>query len=516
MSDLIGPLWCEVQHTYRLKSRSHLPPSARPTTIVGSTGASIELDQKRTAAREDILNKGRKVHAKLEKQVMGETQPVQVAVTGAEEWWALRCLNLLVCLDALFHTGEARELPVFGYVGSLLVFGVIDDVARRELPPAVLATPPSKKRKGVQGGSSKKKAGKEPEPTNTLDKYFATGSQSQRRDSPEIPAQDWGFIVSDTKTRCASTPAQYQTHAERRCRRSRYAPRERDTLGPRFQVMLYFRFLRSLLSSNGNTDTSGSSEDGSRFPWARLASERALSLGAPLSQAFRDSITPAVFGSELVESLLAHTLAETPALPSQGDAGASAPDDANSTSDTMTLGHLIRALETFGQLLESDSRLRDDLLELTYVRRESSASVISPPSSSAVAAAGLSSPASPESGATSSTASLDPSASQQSRGRRRKTPAAASSSIETSGSSGGGGGASSTSILAQMVFKYDKAQLDGWLTRATQLWNGETEPLGVPPAEVFKCRYVAGDVISRVRLLMGLHVRRVQPVRVRE
>jgi len=79
----------------------------------------------------------------------------------------------------------------------------------------------------------------------------------------------------------------------------------------------------------------------------------------------------------------------------QGDAGASAPDDAHSTSRAITFGNLIRALETLGQLLDSDARLRDDLLEPTYARCEFSASVTSPPSSSAAAAVRSLSPASP-------------------------------------------------------------------------------------------------------------------------
>jgi len=174
----------------------------------------------------------------------------------------------------------------------------------------------------------------------------------------------------------------------------------------------------------------------------------------------------------------------------QGDAGASAPDDAHSTSVAITFGHLIRALETLVQLPDSDSRLPDDLLELTYVRREYSASVISPSSSSAVAAAGPSSSASLESGATSSTASLDPSTSQYSRGRRRKTPAAASSSMETSGSSSGVG-AGTTSILAQTGLRYNTTRLDGWLTHYTALerrdgaaWRATRRSAQMPPVRV--------------------------------
>lgn len=97
----------QVQHAYRLGSKAHLPPSLRPTEIISSNGASIPLDLKRTVAREIILDKGKGVHMVLEKEVMGDAEPVKVAVVGKEEWWALRLLNTMVALETLLETGRA-------------------------------------------------------------------------------------------------------------------------------------------------------------------------------------------------------------------------------------------------------------------------------------------------------------------------------------------------------------------------------------------------------------------------
>ena len=107
MSDLVGPSWCEVQHTYRLSSKSHLPPEQRPTAITTSTGASVPLNAARTVASEVVLDKGREVHKVLEKAAMGDAEEVKVAIGQKEEWWALRILNTAVCLETLIATGLA-------------------------------------------------------------------------------------------------------------------------------------------------------------------------------------------------------------------------------------------------------------------------------------------------------------------------------------------------------------------------------------------------------------------------
>lgn len=112
----------QVQHSYRLSSKPHLPPNERPATIVTSTGASIPLNQKRTVAREVVLDKGRAVHKVLEKEAMGDAEEVKVAVGQKEEWWALRILNTIVCLETLIATGlTVGSINFLSVRGCLLI-----------------------------------------------------------------------------------------------------------------------------------------------------------------------------------------------------------------------------------------------------------------------------------------------------------------------------------------------------------------------------------------------------------
>jgi exonuclease V len=57
-----------------------------------------------------VLDKGRAVHKVLEKEAMGDTEEVTVVVGQKEEWWALRILNTIVCLETLTATGLAVSL----------------------------------------------------------------------------------------------------------------------------------------------------------------------------------------------------------------------------------------------------------------------------------------------------------------------------------------------------------------------------------------------------------------------
>ncbi|GAA5904369.1 hypothetical protein JCM8208_004174, partial [Rhodotorula glutinis] len=106
VSDLTGPSWCEWQHSYRLLTKPHLPPLARPATITTASGTTIAVDTARTVRREGVLDKGRAVHAKIERDVMGPVDEVKVEVQGKEEWWALRILNTAACVETLLETGR--------------------------------------------------------------------------------------------------------------------------------------------------------------------------------------------------------------------------------------------------------------------------------------------------------------------------------------------------------------------------------------------------------------------------
>ncbi|GAA5911050.1 uncharacterized protein JCM6883_004250 [Sporobolomyces salmoneus] len=161
VSDLSSPSWCEQQHAYRLASKSWLPPLKRPATITSSKGVELVVDTKKTVKREKVLVKGTEIHAKIEKTVMGDVQQVRVETEGNREaWWALRILNTIVSLTILIEKGRVREIPVVGFVGDFLVFGVIDEIERREIPISPLASSLPRSRAPQQKTSPAKSARK--------------------------------------------------------------------------------------------------------------------------------------------------------------------------------------------------------------------------------------------------------------------------------------------------------------------------------------------------------------------
>ncbi|BGP27563.1 hypothetical protein JCM10295v2_006535 [Rhodotorula toruloides] len=301
-----------VQHSYRLASKPYLPPSERPATITTASGAEIAVDKVRTVERDNTLVKGREVHKKIEKEVMGDVKEVQVDVTGKEEWWALRILNTVVGLEALLTAGRVRELPVVGWVNDFLVFGVIDEVERRELPPLPSPSPQST---GASQGKPKrtpkkgKKSGKAPATSTKRDEqskltaFFSPSPSPAKRGgmidlTDGSPAEEseleqptpvggqprWGFILSDTKTRY-----------------KRSIPPPTETRSTRLQLGLYHRLLSSLLQPETAPSAQQAAEPA--FSWTRVYSDLSLDPTEPLSNGFLDSIAPVIQGSSFEESL---------------------------------------------------------------------------------------------------------------------------------------------------------------------------------------------------------------------
>ncbi|PRQ71162.1 Exonuclease V - a 5' deoxyribonuclease-domain containing protein [Rhodotorula toruloides] len=354
VSDLAGPTWCEVQHSYRLASKPYLPPSERPATITTASGAEIAVDKTRTVKRENVLIKGRDVHKKIEKEVMGDVKEVQVDVTGKEEWWALRILNTVVGLEALLTTGRVRELPVVGWVNDFLVFGVIDEVERRELPPLpptpVQTTDDLKAKPKRTPKKGKKAKGTPATPTKKdeqqkLTSFFSPSPSPAKRggvldltdDSPVEeseteqtrpfePQPRWGFILSDTKTRY-----------------KRSIPPPTETRSTRLQLGLYHRLLSSLLQPEAATAAKQAAEPA--FSWTRLYTDLALDPTTPLSNGFLDSIAPVIEGSSLEESL----------------------------GEAETLGDFVAVLSKYADMVRGGrQRVLEDEVEVVYRMRGSS------------------------------------------------------------------------------------------------------------------------------------------------
>lgn len=134
-----------------------------------------------------------------------------------------------------------REVPVFGFVDDFLVFGVIDEVERRDVIPDLTSpvkTPVKKSSKkppkssGKKKGKGKGKATEQEEEASQskLDSFFkkplqsitidsssdveiVTGTKEEKEENNQVEANSkepiisiasklrWGYIISDTKTR---------------------------------------------------------------------------------------------------------------------------------------------------------------------------------------------------------------------------------------------------------------------------------------------------------------------------
>jgi len=76
------------------------------------------------------MEKGTRVHKILEEQVH---TVVPVELTTAEDVWGLKLFNMYQGLLSLGQQGLARELPVFGFWGEVMISGIIDEISY--LPP---------------------------------------------------------------------------------------------------------------------------------------------------------------------------------------------------------------------------------------------------------------------------------------------------------------------------------------------------------------------------------------------
>lgn len=126
-----------------------------------------------------------------------------------------------------------REIPTSGFVDGLLVFGVIDEVDRRQVIPSSPTNPRPTKRttpdkRGASASSSsakpstpaaspsKSKAAGVASDQPLLEAFFSPASSPSKKGKekqqdeepleetqPSLPS--WGFVLSDTKTRSASS-----------------------------------------------------------------------------------------------------------------------------------------------------------------------------------------------------------------------------------------------------------------------------------------------------------------------
>ncbi|OCF74075.1 hypothetical protein I204_05925 [Kwoniella mangroviensis CBS 8886] len=222
VSDLVGPIWCETQYDYRLRTLPYLPPSQRPDIIKSKEGNEIVVDKVKVEGKEKILKRGEKIHKRLEREIHPEE--IRVPISTDEDIWGLRFLNMLAAMEALLVLGKCRELPVVGFVKGVLVYGVIDEIIREPVAPTSISISSSDT----------------PSNQTSLKTFFV----SSRPALPKIEPKTHRLYISDSKTRSSNV-----------------LPKEEDTLSGRLQVMLYKELLDAVLLSSNDPSTDSSTHN---------------------------------------------------------------------------------------------------------------------------------------------------------------------------------------------------------------------------------------------------------------
>ncbi|EPX71029.1 uncharacterized protein SOCG_01250 [Schizosaccharomyces octosporus yFS286] len=103
VTDLVSPLWCEVQQEYYLTK-----------------------NLKKTSPQ---MTKGSSVHQHLEYETTPPTDRILLDKASKEEPWALKILKQIEGLHQLSMNGITREFPIWGFYKDSLIMGIIDEIS---------------------------------------------------------------------------------------------------------------------------------------------------------------------------------------------------------------------------------------------------------------------------------------------------------------------------------------------------------------------------------------------------
>ncbi|KAG2154567.1 exonuclease V a 5' deoxyribonuclease-domain-containing protein [Suillus clintonianus] len=251
VTDLVSPVWCEVQYEYGLYGERNKPIERRPSSFTSRDGKQIQVHQNVAQQNDRTLKRGASIHKALELEVRPEKVPIRISTNG--ERWALRLFNLTAGLEQLIHEGLTRELPVFGITHGQVIFGIIDEVTRR-VPSEVNELYNPVKRSLVSSESSpvKKKPRRSPSPSQNDIRAFCSTSEETRA-ADQLPTEE---EVHDNSVAGTSVPRPVHpqltfydlTLVDYKTRRAPSLPSDEDTVSSQMQLMLYHRLLSPLLS----------------------------------------------------------------------------------------------------------------------------------------------------------------------------------------------------------------------------------------------------------------------------
>ncbi|KZV76389.1 hypothetical protein PENSPDRAFT_598720 [Peniophora sp. CONT] len=285
VSDLVGPLWCEVQYDYGLRQRRWIELEKRPTSFLTADNNVIQVNQKIAADNDRTLKSGSAIHEKLERRLRPDV--VEVQVMNESERWALRLLQMIACLADIQTYGFCREMPSFGILHGHLVNGIIDEVGRKpwitnfrsNSNRSTAATGPTTKRPLSTPSSPRKP--KKARPSLPAPAAPATAQQTRlttfvgsSRAAPAAPnTPSYALHLSDTKTR-----------------RKQTIPSDDDATSARLQLMIYQRLLVGVMSPS--------------FPWAAFWARLGVDPLEPLCDEFLEQALPLLPGADKEKLIL--------------------------------------------------------------------------------------------------------------------------------------------------------------------------------------------------------------------
>ncbi|KAG2057085.1 hypothetical protein BDR06DRAFT_952193 [Suillus hirtellus] len=253
VTDLVSPIWCEVQYEYGLYGERHKPLESRPHSFKSRDGKQIQVKQSVAQQHDKTLKRGASIHKILELEV--RPKKLYVRTSTDEERWALRLFNLTAGLEQLIFEGLTRELPVFGITHGQVVCGIIDEVTRR-VPSEVNKLHSPAKRGPVSPESSpvKKKQRRSLSPSQNdtsvcLNQSIPEKTCTADRYPIEEDISDNSMAESSIPRPVHLEPTFYDlTLVDYKTRRVSSLPPDEDTISSQMQLMLYHRLLSSLLS----------------------------------------------------------------------------------------------------------------------------------------------------------------------------------------------------------------------------------------------------------------------------
>ncbi|KAJ7638348.1 exonuclease V [Roridomyces roridus] len=226
---------CEVQVDYGLRQKRSRRLTDRPPSFRGSSGKEIVVQQDVAAKNDKTTKRGRFIHKELELELVSPGEIIEIKAATREDQWALRLFNLLSSLVSLMVQRCAREITVFGVVHGVVVVGIISPRLGPNAPQIRLSLPQSERSAAL-------------------------------RPSDEVSAAPQHTLrVIDTKTRRVDS-----------------MPSDEDAEPARLQLMIYRRFLTTLLDMS------------TPFDYATFFAHLHLDPSAPFSHDFRSQMAELV------------------------------------------------------------------------------------------------------------------------------------------------------------------------------------------------------------------------------